>query len=45
MSSEAPVQNGALGSMMHSESLVERAMENVYCLFEINQFIQASNGI
>lgn len=33
MSSEAAVENGALGSMMHSESLVERAMENVYYLF------------
>jgi hypothetical protein len=40
MSSEAPVENGALGSMMHTESLVERTMENVYYLLEITQFIQ-----
>jgi hypothetical protein len=45
MSSEAPVENGALGTMMHAESLVERARENVYYLFEITQSIQASNGI
>lgn len=45
MSSEAPVENGALGSMMHSESLVERAMKNVYYLLEIIQFIQVFNSL
>lgn len=45
MFSEAPVENGALGSMMYSESLVERAMKNVYYLLEIIQFIQVSNSL
>lgn len=45
MSSEAPVENGALGSMMHSESLVGRAMEKVYYLLEITQFIQVSTSL
>lgn len=45
MSSEAPVENGALGSMMYSESLVERAMKNIYYLLEIIQSIQVSNSL